>query len=71
MSPAFFSLWVQRAAYRFAAPLEYVCIDHGGTDIFMAEQLLHSTNIVAVLQQVGGKAMPARFDIMLHLIDTH
>ena len=33
-------------------------IDHGGGDVLVAEQLLHGANVVAALQQVGGKAVP-------------
>jgi hypothetical protein len=62
MSPAILLTVGPRAAYRFAATLEYVCIDHGGTDIFMAEQLLHRANIVTVLQEMRSKAVPQRMD---------
>ena len=35
-------------------------IDHGGLDIFMAHQFLDRPDIIAVLQQVGGKTVPKR-----------
>jgi len=30
-------------------------IDHRGFDIFVAQQLLHRADIVAIFEQVGGK----------------
>jgi hypothetical protein len=44
-------------------------VDHGGADIFMPQEFLHSADVVAILQQMRRKGMAARFDIMLHLID--
>ena len=35
-------------------------VNHGGLDIFMAQQLLHGANVVAIFEQVGGKAMAKR-----------
>ena len=32
-------------------------VDHGRFDIFVSEQFLNSTNVVAILEQMGGKAM--------------
>jgi hypothetical protein len=45
-------------------------VDHGGTDVFMAQELLNGANIVAIFQQMGSKAMAACFDIMLHLMEN-
>ena len=42
---------------RQATALEDVRIDHGGFDVLVAEQLLHCTNIVPVLEQVGGEGV--------------
>jgi len=39
------------------ASIEDVGVDHGGLEIGMAEKFLHSSNIVPVLEKVGGKAM--------------
>ncbi len=33
-------------------------IDHGGPDIFVTEQFLYRADVVAVLQQMGGEAVP-------------
>jgi hypothetical protein len=38
--------------------LEDVGVDHGGFDIFVSEQFLDGTNIVTVLQKLGGEGMP-------------
>ena len=32
-------------------------IDHGGFDVFVAKQFLNSTNVVAILQEMGGKGV--------------
>jgi hypothetical protein len=32
-------------------------IDHGGFDILVAQQLLNGADVVATLEQMGGKAM--------------
>ncbi len=37
--------------------VEDVGVDHGGFDIFMAEQFLNCADVVAVLEQVGRKTM--------------
>jgi hypothetical protein len=38
--------------------LEHVGVDHGRADILVPQQFLHCPNIVTVLQQVRGKAVP-------------
>ena len=35
-------------------------VNHGGLDIFVAQQLLHGANVVAIFKQVGGKAVSER-----------
>ncbi len=35
-------------------------IDHRGTDILVPKQFLHSSNIIAILQQVGREGMAER-----------
>ena len=32
-------------------------IDHGGTHVLVSQEFLHRTDIVSVLQQMGGKTM--------------
>jgi len=34
-----------------------VGVDHGGFDVFVAEQFLHGANVVAILEQVGGETV--------------
>src|SRR5512146_1516042 len=33
-------------------------VDHGRTNILMPQQFLNGTNVISVLQEMGGKAMP-------------
>jgi hypothetical protein len=33
-------------------------IDHGGADMFVAEQFLYGTNVIATFQEMGRKAVP-------------
>jgi len=49
---------IERTAHTFATPLEDVCIDHGRTDIFVSQELLHRPNIIAIFYQMRGKTMP-------------
>ena len=39
------------------AVLKDVGVDHGGFDIFVAEEYLDGADVVSVLEQVGGVAM--------------
>ena len=48
---------IQRAFDGQAAALEDVGVDHGGADVLVAEQFLDGANIVAILEQMGGKGM--------------
>ncbi len=48
---------VEGAADGQAAPLEDVGVDHGGLEVFVAEQVLDGADVVTALQQVGGKGM--------------
>jgi hypothetical protein len=52
-----------------ATLLQDVRVDHGRGHVRVAEQVLDGPNIRPALQQMGGKRVAARFDIMLHLID--
>jgi hypothetical protein len=40
-----------------SASIEDVGVDHGGFDIFVAEEFLDGADVVAVLEQVGGKGV--------------
>jgi hypothetical protein len=42
------------------APVKDVCVDHGGADVRVAEEFLDYPDVVAVLQQVGGKGVAKR-----------
>uniref|UniRef100_A4XWW2 Uncharacterized protein n=1 Tax=Ectopseudomonas mendocina (strain ymp) TaxID=399739 RepID=A4XWW2_ECTM1 len=48
---------IQRAEHRQAAAVEHMGVDHGGLHVSMAEQLLHSADVLSRLQQVGGKTV--------------
>ncbi len=37
--------------------LKDVGVNHGGFDIFIAEEFLDGANVVAILKQVGGEAV--------------
>jgi hypothetical protein len=37
--------------------VEDVGVDHGGLDVLMAEEVLHSPNVIAVFQEMGGEGM--------------
>lgn len=56
---------VQRAAHGDAASIENVRVDHRRLDAFVSQQLLHRANIIAVLQQVRGEAVPATRGVTL------
>lgn len=42
------------------APIYDMCVDHRRTHIRMAQQFLHGSNVIPILQQVGGKGMAER-----------
>lgn len=44
--------------YTVSASIEDMRIDHGRTDILMAQQFVDRPNIVTVLKQMRGKRMP-------------
>jgi hypothetical protein len=48
---------IQRAAGLTGGDLEHVRVDHGGTDVAVAKQLLHSPDARAALQQVCCEAV--------------
>lgn len=47
----------QGAAHRIPASIQDMRIDLGGAHVLVTQQFLHSTNIVAIFQQVGGERM--------------
>jgi hypothetical protein len=49
---------IQRATHPPPAFVEDMGVDHGGFHILMPQQFLHSADVVAILEQVRGKAMP-------------
>ena len=58
VSPAARSRAVRRAAYAECTAIQDVGVDHGGADIMMPEKLLDGADVIAILQQMGGKGMP-------------
>jgi len=44
--------------HSFAAPVEYLGVDHRGFDILMAKEFLNRADVIPVFQQVGGKGVP-------------
>ena len=46
---------IQRATHRIPTALQDMGIDHGGLYVVMAQQLLHSADVVTAFQQVRGK----------------
>jgi len=48
---------ITRTAPAFATPLEHGCIDHGRTDIFASQALLHRPNIIAIFYEMRGKTL--------------
>ena len=53
-------LGVQRTLDRQSAAIKYMSVDHGRFDILMSKQLLHSADVVSVLQQMRRKAVTER-----------
>lgn len=43
-----------------AGTVQHMRVNHGGSDIFVTEQLLNRTNIVAVFKQMGGETVSPR-----------
>ena len=50
-------LAIQRAAHAQRTLIEHMGVDHGGADIFVAEEFLDGANVIAVFQEVGGEGM--------------
>ena len=51
---------IERTPYPVPAALQHMRVDHGGADIFMSQEFLHCTNIITILQEMRGKAVPER-----------
>ena len=50
--------WVQGAFHAFASFVEDMGVDHSGADVFVAQEFLDRSYIIAGFQQMGGKTMP-------------
>jgi hypothetical protein len=46
-------LAIDWAGHAFAAPVQHMRINHGGSYILMTEQLLNGSNVISILQQMG------------------
>ena len=46
---------VRGASDRPRAPVEDMRVNHGGTDVMVAQEFLDRPDVVALLQRVGGK----------------
>ena len=51
--------------YPSPTALQHVRIDHRRTDVLVPQEFLHGPAIVAVLQQVRGKAVSERISTLL------
>jgi hypothetical protein len=49
---------VRGAADGARAPVEDVSVDHGGADVVVAQELLDRSDVMAILQQMGGEGVP-------------
>ena len=60
---------IQRTANSATSFIQNMGINHGGFDILMAQEFLNGTDIVVILQKLGGKAM-AKSMTTDSLVDT-
>jgi len=51
---------IERTFNSLASSIKHVRIDHFRSDIFVAEKLLHGSDVVTVFQQVSSKAVAER-----------
>jgi hypothetical protein len=58
---------VKRTTDAVAAAVEDVCVDHGGANVLMAEEILDGTDVVACLQQVSSEGVPK--SMTTHVLD--
>ena len=48
---------IQRTVHGQPASIQHMCIHHGGFHIFVPEEFLHRSDVIALLQQMGGKTV--------------
>ena len=51
------SAQIERTAHPLPTALEHMRIDHGSTDILVAEEFLHGANVIAIFQEMGSETM--------------
>ena len=51
-------LSIEWTSYGQSTALKHVSIDHSGLHIFVTEQFLHSSDVIAVLEEVSGEGIP-------------
>lgn len=51
---------VRGAAHRAAPPVQDMGVDHRGAHILVAQELLDGPDVVAILEEVGGKGVSER-----------
>ena len=51
------SLGVEGAFDSKSAALEDVSVDHGGSYVFVPQQFLNSTDVVTILEEMGGETV--------------
>ena len=51
---------VERAADVDAGTVQHMGVNHGRSDVFVAQQFLNGTNVVPVFKQVRSEAVPPR-----------
>ena len=59
------SLVIKRASHSQYVFYGHMCINHGGLEITVSEQLLDCPDIIAIFQQMCGKTMSQRVNIHL------
>ena len=60
MPPGRRRLVVERAADVDAGTVQHMGVNHGGSDVLVAEQFLNGTNVIPVFKQVRGEAVSPR-----------
>ena len=53
-------MFVQWTANSSSAFVQNMGINHGGADIFVAQQFLHRSDIISICKQMGGEAVAKR-----------
>ena len=48
---------IEGASYSLSAPVEHVSVDHCRAHVFVAQQFLHSSDVVAALQEMSSKGV--------------